>query len=334
MKKAFELSVLTGTQVLLLVVSETGLVYTFSTPKFEPIVTQQEGRNLIQACLNAPDEEEEEDDEGDPNRMNQLLPLQQPMQQQQLQLHPGMGMMEGDREGMLPPMGIPPSNHAKNGSIDSADASNISMSANGSYSYSMSGMEGINDMDNGRNIIPTQNMLRQQQQHQQSQQQQQQPRQHSSGIRMQPEIKTELKSPMSLNRSVLGANDYVTMQQAQQNARSMHMPQQPTSQQRQQQQQQQLQPPPPLPQQQQQQQQQLQQFQQLGMVQGHSQVPIPPQMGKQGYMPNQPQQQQPQQQQQRLQPQSQPQPPQQQYLGVDHAGNYQNYFQDYQQNQF
>ncbi|CCD23162.1 transcription factor MCM1 NDAI_0B01280 [Naumovozyma dairenensis CBS 421] len=63
MKKAFELSVLTGTQVLLLVVSETGLVYTFSTPKFEPIVTQQEGRNLIQACLNAPDEEEEEEEE-------------------------------------------------------------------------------------------------------------------------------------------------------------------------------------------------------------------------------------------------------------------------------
>lgn len=63
MKKAFELSVLTGTQVLLLVVSETGLVYTFSTPKFEPIVTQQEGRNLIQACLNAPDEDEEEEEE-------------------------------------------------------------------------------------------------------------------------------------------------------------------------------------------------------------------------------------------------------------------------------
>lgn len=73
MKKAFELSVLTGTQVLLLVVSETGLVYTFSTPKFEPIVTQQEGRNLIQACLNAPDdedeEEEDEDGEGDDNNV-------------------------------------------------------------------------------------------------------------------------------------------------------------------------------------------------------------------------------------------------------------------------
>ncbi|CAI4291144.1 AKR_collapsed_G0005570.mRNA.1.CDS.1 [Saccharomyces cerevisiae] len=65
MKKAFELSVLTGTQVLLLVVSETGLVYTFSTPKFEPIVTQQEGRNLIQACLNAPDDEEEDEEEDD-----------------------------------------------------------------------------------------------------------------------------------------------------------------------------------------------------------------------------------------------------------------------------
>lgn len=67
MKKAFELSVLTGTQVLLLVVSETGLVYTFSTPKFEPIVTQQEGRNLIQDCLNAPDEEEEEEQEENQN---------------------------------------------------------------------------------------------------------------------------------------------------------------------------------------------------------------------------------------------------------------------------
>lgn len=55
MKKAWELSVLTGTQVLLLVVSETGLVYTFTTPKLQPLVTQNEGKELIQACLNAPD---------------------------------------------------------------------------------------------------------------------------------------------------------------------------------------------------------------------------------------------------------------------------------------
>jgi len=40
MKKAYELSVLTGTQVLLLVVSETGLVYTFTTPKLQPLVTK------------------------------------------------------------------------------------------------------------------------------------------------------------------------------------------------------------------------------------------------------------------------------------------------------
>ncbi|KAI7855133.1 SRF-type transcription factor (DNA-binding and dimerization domain)-domain-containing protein [Circinella umbellata] len=55
MKKAYELSTLTGTQVLLLVVSETGLVYTFTTPKLQPLVTKPEGKNLIQACLNAPD---------------------------------------------------------------------------------------------------------------------------------------------------------------------------------------------------------------------------------------------------------------------------------------
>lgn len=54
-KKAYELSTLTGTQVLLLVVSETGLVYTFTTPKLQPLVTKPEGKNLIQSCLNAPD---------------------------------------------------------------------------------------------------------------------------------------------------------------------------------------------------------------------------------------------------------------------------------------
>ncbi|CAG8498335.1 13842_t:CDS:2 [Acaulospora colombiana] len=53
--QAYELSTLTGTQVLLLVVSETGLVYTFTTPKLQPLVTKPEGKNLIQACLNAPD---------------------------------------------------------------------------------------------------------------------------------------------------------------------------------------------------------------------------------------------------------------------------------------
>jgi len=53
MKKAYELSTLTGTQVLLLVASETGHVYTFATPKLQPLITKAEGKNLIQSCLNA-----------------------------------------------------------------------------------------------------------------------------------------------------------------------------------------------------------------------------------------------------------------------------------------
>jgi len=55
MKKAYELATLTGTQVLLLVASETGHVYTFATPKLQPLITNPEGKNLIQACLNAPE---------------------------------------------------------------------------------------------------------------------------------------------------------------------------------------------------------------------------------------------------------------------------------------
>jgi len=55
MKKAYELSTLTGTQVLLIVASETGHVYTFATPKLQPLITKQEGKSLIQTCLNTPD---------------------------------------------------------------------------------------------------------------------------------------------------------------------------------------------------------------------------------------------------------------------------------------
>ena len=53
--KAYELSTLTGTQVLLLVASETGHVYTFATQKLQPLITKPEGKNMIQSCLNAPD---------------------------------------------------------------------------------------------------------------------------------------------------------------------------------------------------------------------------------------------------------------------------------------
>eukprot|EP01114_Cavostelium_apophysatum_P011635 TRINITY_DN2598_c0_g1_i2.p1 TRINITY_DN2598_c0_g1~~TRINITY_DN2598_c0_g1_i2.p1 ORF type:complete len:416 (+),score=118.82 TRINITY_DN2598_c0_g1_i2:164-1411(+) len=57
-KKAYELSTLTGTQVLLLVASETGNVYTFATPKLQPLITNPEGKTLIQACLNPPEQSE------------------------------------------------------------------------------------------------------------------------------------------------------------------------------------------------------------------------------------------------------------------------------------
>ncbi|KAL0964178.1 hypothetical protein UPYG_G00320280 [Umbra pygmaea] len=55
MKKAYELSTLTGTQVLLLVASETGHVYTFATRKLQPMITSDTGKALIQTCLNSPD---------------------------------------------------------------------------------------------------------------------------------------------------------------------------------------------------------------------------------------------------------------------------------------
>jgi len=56
MKKAYELSTLTGTQVMLLVASETGHVYTFATPKLQPMITSEAGKTLIQTCLNSPDQ--------------------------------------------------------------------------------------------------------------------------------------------------------------------------------------------------------------------------------------------------------------------------------------
>lgn len=51
MKKAYELNVLTKCEILLVVASETGHVYTFATPRLQPIIKQHE--NLIQHYLNA-----------------------------------------------------------------------------------------------------------------------------------------------------------------------------------------------------------------------------------------------------------------------------------------
>lgn len=54
--QAYELSTLTGTQVMLLVASETGHVYTFATPKLQPMITSEAGKALIQTCLHQPDQ--------------------------------------------------------------------------------------------------------------------------------------------------------------------------------------------------------------------------------------------------------------------------------------
>lgn len=45
--KAYELSTLTGTQVMLLVASETGHVYTFATKKLQPMITSEAGKALV-----------------------------------------------------------------------------------------------------------------------------------------------------------------------------------------------------------------------------------------------------------------------------------------------
>ncbi|GAA5999366.1 hypothetical protein JCM5350_005804 [Sporobolomyces pararoseus] len=80
MKKAYELATLTGTQVLLLVVSETGIVYTFTTTKFQPLVgagengQPSEGQRLIQKCL-AVDPNEGDSDFISPPPDGPLLPL-------------------------------------------------------------------------------------------------------------------------------------------------------------------------------------------------------------------------------------------------------------------
>jgi len=55
MKKAHELATLTGTQVMLLVASETGHVYTFATRKLTPMLSTERGKQLIQTCLSSPD---------------------------------------------------------------------------------------------------------------------------------------------------------------------------------------------------------------------------------------------------------------------------------------
>lgn len=55
LSRAYKLSTLTGTQVLVVIQSENGDVYNFATKKFQPVITSEEGKELIRSCLSSPD---------------------------------------------------------------------------------------------------------------------------------------------------------------------------------------------------------------------------------------------------------------------------------------
>ena len=50
-----------------MVASETGHVYTFATPKLQPMITSEAGKALIQTCLHQPDPVLQNIDRGEPN---------------------------------------------------------------------------------------------------------------------------------------------------------------------------------------------------------------------------------------------------------------------------
>ena len=52
-KKAIELSALTGTELLLLVCGEDGIVDSWSTENFERVYNSRQGDALVRACLDA-----------------------------------------------------------------------------------------------------------------------------------------------------------------------------------------------------------------------------------------------------------------------------------------
>lgn len=56
-KKAHDLMRLTACEIMIFIVSETGQVYTFSSKKFEPLVTSKSGLELFESCLNASEDE-------------------------------------------------------------------------------------------------------------------------------------------------------------------------------------------------------------------------------------------------------------------------------------
>eukprot|EP00164_Ancoracysta_twista_P001261 GFYU01001658.1.p1 GENE.GFYU01001658.1~~GFYU01001658.1.p1 ORF type:complete len:277 (-),score=86.23 GFYU01001658.1:334-1116(-) len=107
-KKAYELSTLTGAQVLLLVASERGQVYTFATPKLQPLITKPEAKALIEACLNSADPANAASQSGGQAapQQAQQMPQQQPPQMAQAPVN--QHMMQQAMMGQQPGHGVPP----------------------------------------------------------------------------------------------------------------------------------------------------------------------------------------------------------------------------------
>lgn len=54
-KKAFELSRLTRSQVLLVIVSERGQAYSFATPRLQPLIVNEESVTRLEKCIDSPE---------------------------------------------------------------------------------------------------------------------------------------------------------------------------------------------------------------------------------------------------------------------------------------
>ncbi|GAA5874667.1 hypothetical protein JCM3774_004777 [Rhodotorula dairenensis] len=125
MKKAYELATLTGTEVLLLVVSETGIVYTFTTTKFQPLVganpdgSPSEGQRLIQQCLAVDPDDAESSNYISPPPDGPLLPLPPSARKRPFEAnssaHGGQIALRTRQQrpknkARPPPIGVPPPN--------------------------------------------------------------------------------------------------------------------------------------------------------------------------------------------------------------------------------
>ncbi|GAA5966178.1 hypothetical protein JCM3765_006075 [Sporobolomyces pararoseus] len=78
MKKAFELSTLTGTDCLVVVVSESGLVYTFATPSLKGVTESQRGKQVISLALKGELTADDGEVDGDQRDRDSTTPVEKP----------------------------------------------------------------------------------------------------------------------------------------------------------------------------------------------------------------------------------------------------------------